>query len=92
MTERRHYRISGQVQGVGFRYRAQYAAQTLRLTGWVANQYDGTVEMEAQGEPAALDKLLPLITHSSQWIEIADVQTERIPVDLEERRFRVTGC
>ena len=33
-TVRRHYRIYGRVQGVGFRYRAKYAAQSLNLTGW----------------------------------------------------------
>ena len=36
--ERRHWRFTGQVQGVGFRYRAQYAAQRLGLTGWVGKQ------------------------------------------------------
>ena len=36
-TVRRRYSIEGQVQGVGFRYRARYAAQTLELTGWVEN-------------------------------------------------------
>ena len=49
--ERRHYRFYGRVQGVGFRYRAQYTASHLGLTGWVANLWDGSVEMEAQGDP-----------------------------------------
>ena len=40
-TVRRRYSIEGQVQGVGFRYRARYAAQTLELTGWVENEDDG---------------------------------------------------
>ena len=39
-TVRRRYSIEGQVQGVGFRYRARYAAQTLELTGWV-RKYTG---------------------------------------------------
>ena len=37
-TVRRRYSIEGQVQGVGFRYRARYAAQSLGLTGWVENE------------------------------------------------------
>ena len=37
-TVRRRYSIEGQVQGVGFRYRARYAAQSLELTGWVENE------------------------------------------------------
>ena len=44
-TVRRHFSISGQVQGVGFRYRARYAAQALELTGWVENEDDGSVTL-----------------------------------------------
>ena len=43
-TVRRHFSISGQVQGVGFRYRARYAAQALELTGWVENEDDGMIQ------------------------------------------------
>ena len=50
-TERRRYTITGQVQGVGFRYRARYAAQILDLTGWVQNEDDGSVTLEVQGDP-----------------------------------------
>ena len=50
-TVRRRYSIEGQVQGVGFRYRARYAAQTLELTGWVENEDDGSVTLEVQGDP-----------------------------------------
>ena len=34
---RQHMKITGQVQGVGFRYRARYAASNLGVTGWVKN-------------------------------------------------------
>ena len=51
-TVRRRYSIEGQVQGVGFRYRARYAAQSLALTGWVQNEDDGSVTLEVQGDPA----------------------------------------
>ena len=44
-TVRRRYSIEGQVQGVGFRYRARYAAQSLELTGWVENEDDGSVTL-----------------------------------------------
>ena len=52
---RRRWHFTGNVQGVGFRYFAQCAAQKLGLTGWVANNWDGTVTLEAQGTRAALD-------------------------------------
>ena len=37
---RRRYIFKGDVQGVGFRYRAVHGAQMLGLTGWVCNMYD----------------------------------------------------
>lgn len=45
---RKHYWFSGRVQGVGFRYRACYIASSLGVTGWVRNNWDDRVEMEAQ--------------------------------------------
>ena len=58
----------GRVQGVGFRYTAKYLAQSLQLTGWVKNEWDGTVTMEIQGrEPIEwMDtKEIPLEKESS---------------------------
>lgn len=87
--ERRHYRFYGRVQGVGFRYRAQYTASYLGLTGWVANLWDGSVEMEAQGDPAALDRMLHQLRTGSRWIMIERFTCEDAPVDPDERSFRV---
>ena len=53
-----HLVITGRVQGVGFRWFIQRAAQRLALSGWVRNLDDGRVELEAQGEKARLDDLL----------------------------------
>ena len=60
---RRRWRFTGTVQGVGFRYYARAAALHLGLTGWVANNWDGSVTLEAQGERAALST--PLSPSSS---------------------------
>lgn len=89
--ERRHWRFTGQVQGVGFRYRARWAAQALGLTGWVENNWDGSVELEAQGDPAALDRLVPTLTGASRWIEIEGMACHTVPAVLDERGFRVRG-
>ena len=43
---RKHMIFHGRVQGVGFRYTAKYLARSMNLTGWVKNEYDGTVVME----------------------------------------------
>ena len=47
--ERRKYLFKGRVQGVGFRFRCFSIANELKLTGFVKNEYDGSVSMEVQG-------------------------------------------
>lgn len=53
----RRYLISGRVQGVGFRYFAERAAQAAGVTGWARNLPDGRVEVFANGTPRQLDDL-----------------------------------
>ena len=62
---RKQIHFSGRVQGVGFRYRASHAANGLGVTGWVRNNSDGTVEMEAQGTEEQINKMLVLINRGS---------------------------
>lgn len=85
---RRHMIIHGSVQGVGFRYRARYAADGLRVTGWVRNEWDGTVEMEAQGTNEQINEMLRVINTGS-YINIQGIDTKEIPVIENERGFHV---
>jgi acylphosphatase len=47
--------VSGDVQGVGFRYFVRESARALRVRGWAKNLEDGSVEIEAAGEREMLD-------------------------------------
>lgn len=60
MIDRRRLQvsISGEVQGVGFRWFVQRLAARLELDGWVANVADGSVEVLAEGTQARLVALL----------------------------------
>jgi len=55
MRVARRYVIAGRVQGVGFRWFAHDAAAIEGVHGWVRNLADGTVEVVAEGDAAALD-------------------------------------
>lgn len=80
--------ISGHVQGVGFRYRARYAANGLGVTGWVRNEWDGTVEMEVQGTEAQMNQMLKLV-NQGPYISIDGIDAEEIPVEAHESGFHV---
>lgn len=85
---RRKIRFYGRVQGVGFRYRARYAAESLRLTGWVCNEEDGTVSMEVQGEEASIDRMLQML-QQDRYIEIVDMDIKNLVPQEDERSFEV---
>lgn len=52
----RRFRLSGRVQGVGFRYYAQDAARREGLHGYATNHDDGTVEVLAEGDADSLER------------------------------------
>lgn len=64
-SQRITVRYEGRVQGVGFRFTAIRLAQGLDVTGWVKNEFDGSVSMVAEGEEEQLMALLQAIRNSS---------------------------
>jgi acylphosphatase len=50
--------VEGFVQGVGYRDFARRAALKLRISGWVRNRWDGTVEALIRGAPADVEAML----------------------------------
>jgi acylphosphatase len=79
---RKHITFHGRVQGVGFRYTAKYLARSLRLSGWVKNEWDGTVSLEIQGREALIQKLL-IGLNNNQFISIEWMDTEEISLEQE---------
>lgn len=87
---RRRYLFKGRVQGVGFRYKATYSARTLGLTGWVRNEYDGSVSMEVQGRPEYIDSLISKL-FSDRIIQIEDIivsECETVAESTFRERYR----
>ena len=84
---RKHLIFSGHVQGVGFRWRAKKAADLYGCTGWVRNDWNGTVSMEIQGEEEQIEQTIEAI-EKGRFIRIDSIHTKTIPADPEERSFR----
>ena len=84
---RKRIRFYGQVQGVGFRYRARIAASSLGVTGWVHNEFDGSVSMEIQGTEAQIDEVI-LSVERGTYVRITNMDVKSIPVIDNERGFR----
>ena len=72
---RKHFYFSGRVQGVGFRYRSYYIAQSMGLTGWVRNLWDDRVEMEVQGTREEIREMVERLSQQS-FVEIEGIEAE----------------
>ena len=72
----------GDLQGIGFRYKTSYLAQSLGLTGWVKNEYDGTVHMEVQGSEKDIIHLV-MDLKKEETIRIESMDIEPIPCIAE---------
>ena len=85
---RMEFHFYGQVQGVGFRYTAKYTASALGITGWVMNEWDGTVTMQAQGTKEQLDQLLSRL-EKVVFINIDRVEKTQLAVNEDEWSFKI---
>jgi acylphosphatase len=88
-TECLHAIVHGRVQGVNFRYYTVVEAQSLDLTGWVANRPDGTVEVIAEGPRSALDDLLAYLQHGPSHAHVERVDVEWRKPTRQYTQFQV---
>ena len=86
--KRKHFTFYGQVQGVGFRYRARKAAERVGVTGWVRNEYVGSVTMEIQGTDQEIDQVLAGI-REGRYVRIHKMDIRTVPLVEDEVGFRL---
>jgi len=84
-----HVIVSGFVQGVGFRYFTHRAAGQLGLVGWVKNQYDGTVEIWAEGPENKLQQFIKIIERGPEHALVENVNIEWLPTKEKYSRFHI---
>ena len=84
-----HLTVKGVVQGVGFRWFVNRAANRLELSGWVRNQPDGSVEIEAYGDRGSIEGLISEIKVGPSFSRVSDVRVNWKEPDSSQDGFEV---
>lgn len=75
-----HVIVTGDVQGVGYRYTMRMEAQGAGASGWIRNRRDGSVEAEVEGTAEQVDALLAWMAQGPPGSWVADARvTELAP-------------
>ena len=82
--------VSGQVQGVGFRFFARRVAREAGIRGWVRNRPDGTVESLAEGEEDAVARYLGRLREGPRGSRVTAVEVEDV-ISEGTSSFDITG-
>jgi acylphosphatase len=91
MSVRLAFRISGRVQGVGYRWWARETAAGLGLRGIVRNEPDGTVHLEAAGAREDLDRLEKLLSDGPPHARVQEVRQQTPGSEPLPPGFEITG-
>jgi acylphosphatase len=81
---KKHIRISGRVQGVGFRHFTRTNAQSLGLKGWVKNLSDGDVEAVIAGEKDSVLEMLEKLKQGPRMARVDGLSVDESSRKLEE--------
>ncbi len=73
---RRHLWVSGRVQGVWYRGTCADQARAYGVSGWARNLPDGRVEVVAEGQPEAVDKLVEWCHQGPAHAHVTGVQVQ----------------
>ncbi|MFC7376371.1 acylphosphatase [Brachybacterium sp. GCM10030267] len=85
---RRIVRVSGRVQGVGFRMSAAAEAERLGVGGTVRNLLDGTVEADVEGAGDAVEAMVDWLRQGPPAARVSDVEVrEDAPRGAETMRI-----
>jgi acylphosphatase len=81
--------VHGHVQGVAFRVNTQREASRLDVTGWVKNQWDGSVKVVAEGPDSALNRLATWLERGPRAARVERVDKQWSEGTGEFRTFSV---
>jgi len=86
---RLHAIVRGRVQGVNFRAFVVETGAGLGATGWARNKWDGSVEVVAEADRSALERLLAALHRGPRMANVTQVVVDWQPASGEFSYFRV---
>jgi len=86
---RRQFTIHGKVQGVWFRAGTREQALILGLSGYAGNLADGSVQVQAQGDMVALEKLERWLRQGPALAKVSRVERVELEPRLSEHGFGI---
>ena len=75
-------RVSGRVQGIGYREACVGRARELGITGWVRNRMDDSVEAMLQGSPEQLARLCSWLRDGVPAARVDELEVTPVPLPL----------
>ena len=88
-TKRMESLVRGIVQGVAFRYHTALKANELGLQGWVRNNKDGSVQVEAQGQGSSLNDLIRYLHKGPMHAKVDEVEIKWMETREISGKFRI---
>ncbi len=89
MLVRAHIVVEGLVQGVGFRWFAARRARELGVKGYVRNQYNGSVEVAAEGDRSLVEELIAGLKVGPRSAQVRNLHIEWKTPEHETRDFEI---
>lgn len=83
----KHLIITGIVQGIGYRASFMYQARALRLSGWVRNRLDGSVEAMVTGDTDAVQAIIDWAWRGPASARVSDV----VAIEADDALIRDAG-
>jgi acylphosphatase len=89
MIRAKRYLVRGRVQGVGFRWFVQRAAERLGIVGDVRNLPSGEVEVRAQADESILDLFKRELRNGPPSAQVGEVIEQDLPVTDRYSSFQI---
>lgn len=84
-----HMKVHGRVQGVGFRFQTKSEAKRSNIKGWVRNNPDGTVEIDAEGENDKIEGFVAAVKEGPGAAKVTELDLEETSENKNYTSFEI---